>query len=180
MKVLSEDRLVLMVKGGSHTAFEKLYEAYCHRLFKFAMKLLREQAYAEEVVQFVFLKVWENRERLNPELSFSAYVFQIAKNQILKTIKLRKDSFHAIEHVSKDLLGYSHVDEEINHNVVSDELGKVLNALPEQRRKVFVLSRFDGLAIKEIAKEMKLSVHTVKRHMNLALKSVRSNMLAYR
>ncbi|MFC2115040.1 RNA polymerase sigma-70 factor [Bacteroidota bacterium] len=168
-----ERLLVIELSKGSVNAFNKLYKHYCDRLFRFSFLLLKDHDGAEEVVQHVFLKVWEKRSTINPELSFQAYIFKITKNYILKLIQ---DSFrnqNKIEELTAHPgVPMGNTGSGIIYSELKRKARREITNLPCQRKKVFIMSRKFNLTNKEIADNLLISVNTVKRHMNLALKTL--------
>ncbi|MCK4920319.1 MAG: RNA polymerase sigma-70 factor [Bacteroidales bacterium] len=180
MERSAEKLLISELSKGSIIAFNDLYNKYCDCLFSFSLLLLKNHHGAEEVVQHVFIKVWEKRATLNPELSFKSYIFTITKNHIFKLLsqslkkKIQIDElnthFHnCLDNPSFDLI-YSELKEKARIEI-SD--------LPGQRRKVFIMRRRLNLTNYEIADILDISVNTVKRHMNLALKSLDQVLISH-
>lgn len=173
MESSAEQLLVQELSNGSVIAFNELYKEYCDLLFCFSFSLLKVKADAEEVVQLVFLKVWEKKSTLNPEISFKGYIYKITKNYVLKLInaslkerELNAEPFNAL---------YSPMDNR-GADIIFLELKRKLRReicnLPCQRKKVFIMSRNMHLSNNEIADSLQISANTVKRHMNLALKNL--------
>lgn len=173
-----EQGLVNELSGDSVNAFNELYRQYCHRLFNFAFSLLKDRDSAEEVVQHVFLKIWEKRSTLNPGLPFQSYVFTITKNYILQLLqrRLRNRNFleelHAHSPDPTDNAGA-----ELHFSELKKKARKEITHLPCQRQNVFIMSRRLNLTNREIAERLNISVHTVKRHMNMALHSLNQALI---
>ena len=169
----NEKRLTAALKRGDERAFEKLYLNYSPKLYFFSFKYLKCQQEAEEIVQSIFLKIWENRENINPELSFNAYLIQIGKSIIWKYYKKQelaskyneslKDQVHLYSNNTEDYIIFSEMEQMTK---------KHINSMPEKRKQVFMLSRIEGMNHAEIAQKLNISVGTVKQHMNKALKSL--------
>lgn len=178
MQAPHEQSLVRALSNGSVNAFNVLYKQYCDPLFGFSFTLLRDREKAEGVVQHVFLKVWEKRSTLNPELSFQNYIHRIAKNHVIKLI------YNTLKEKERIIDPEDHTREQVDSDpsvIVFSELKsrirREVRNLPRQRRKVFVMSRNFNLTHKEISENLLISVNTVKRHMNLALKTLNQALL---
>src|SRR5690606_24747458 len=121
---------------------------------------------SDEVVQDVFAKVWENRSQLNSNLSFKAYLYAIARNLILKRIRRRAIDLafkqYFISHAS---LSENSTENIIHFNELRDISDEIIDKLPPQRKKVFLMNRVEGLKSEEIAVKMGLSKRTVERHI---------------
>lgn len=162
-------------------AFNALYKQWCGKLYNFVMKLSGgDNSLAEEIVQDVFVTVWERRETLDKDKSFGNYICTIAKSRLLNTYKHRM-----VESLYNRLMTETHpaASDATNNEVDSDFLNEFLAAtveeLPEARRRIFMMSRYECLTNKEIAARLHLSENTVESQMNKALKFIRSRIEKY-
>jgi RNA polymerase sigma-70 factor (ECF subfamily) len=174
MKRSVKKLLVKELSNGSVIAFNELYKHYCDLLFRFSFSLLKDKTEAEGVVQHVFIKVWEKRSTLNPELSFQGYIFKITKNYILKLIY---NSLYEKEQIAApvtfDRIHAENPGSYITYSELKSKFRKDIRELPSQRKKVFIMSRRLNMSNMEIAENLSISVNTVKRHMNLAMKTLK-------
>jgi len=156
--------------------FKTYYQPLCHYAYSF----LQDKEDAEEIVQSTFLLVWEKRETLEIRTSVKPYLYAMVRNACLNVIKHEKiRQRYAGEEVA---IGERSHDS-VTHTVVSNELEykikEALEALPEQCRMVFKLSRFEELKYSEIAAQLNISVKTVENHMGKALKIMREQLKDY-
>lgn len=174
-KCISEQQLILRLKTGNILAFNQVFESYSSKLYVFAYGYLKSKEDAEGLVQNVFTKIWENRERLNPDLSFKSFLFTIAYNDIKKHFR-QKAQFRRF--AQAELFEENTVEtiKEIDFNSLKDHVLTIAKSLPEKRRLVFLKSRFEGLSNKEIAEELGLAKKTVENHLNLAIKQIKKNL----
>lgn len=169
-----EQLLVRELSKGSVNAFNELYKQYCDLLFNFSFLLLKDHDGAEEIVQNVFLKIWEKRSTLNPELSFQGYIYKITENYVFKLINNSLKEKKRIEEPNNHFGNYTdNGSSDVIYSELKKKIRKEIGNLPCQRKKVFIMSRKLNLANKEIAEQLFISVNTVKRHINLALKTLR-------
>jgi RNA polymerase sigma-70 factor (ECF subfamily) len=167
------------IQQGDIQEFEKLFHKMYASLCHYALKFLNDMDSAEEVVQDLFYHYWKNREHIKINTSLKAYLYQATKNRCLKVIK-----HNAVRQKHIDSTMHN-AEEQVNQaqTLESDELAKIiektLSQLPERRRKIFIMSRFDGLKYKEIAKKLSISVKTVEADMGKALKLFRVNLKDY-
>lgn len=167
--------LIKKIRKGDEKSFERLYYFYCERLFYFALKYLKTQEAAEELVQEIFVKLWEIRADLDPEKSFNSFLFTIAKNTIFNQFRKKINEDAYLEHL-KYYLDRTHNKTE-NDIILADmkkRIDKCIAGLPPQRKKIYLMSREGGLSYKEIAKELEISEKTVEAHIRLALKTIRA------
>lgn len=169
------DQLALRIKLGDEQAFELLYRKFYTRLCLFTNKFLKDPRIAQEIVQDVFAKIWEGREDINPEDSIIAYLFKIAQNLSINTLRRKKVESKYIE-IYK-LVYIDHMEFSVLESLLARELEENISdsiaRLPLQCRKIFELSRTEGLKYKEIANTLNISVKTVEAQMSKAFRSLR-------
>jgi len=169
--------LVERLQTGDIEAFDLVYEKYSGKLYAFGLKYLKSTDEAEELVQSVFLKLWENTNILKKELSFKSYLFTIAYNDICKLYRKRKYNQQFIEESLHDNLHFSsQTEESIDYHSALAHVRKVIDILPERQRIIFEKSRFEGKSTKEISEEMGLSPGTIDNYISKSLKFIRSNI----
>ncbi|TKG94970.1 RNA polymerase sigma-70 factor [Puteibacter caeruleilacunae] len=169
-------RLIEQLREDNLEAFDKLFAQYARKLYGFAFRYLKSEADAEELVQDIFLKVWENRKGMLIETSFKSYLFKIAYNDILKFF--RKKAYHQ-RYVREALAISDNHDlssERIDYASALEEVNRVIELLPERRRLIFKKSRQEGKSSKEIAEQMNLSPGTVDNNISKALRFIRDNL----
>lgn len=160
--------------------FELIFKQYYRQLCSFAFGFMKQTDDAEEIVQDVFVNLWKNKDSLHITVSLKAYLFLSVRNACLnklKHIKIREQ----YKQFNQDKLNNSFDD--VQKSVESDEteqaIWKAIDKMPKERRKVFVLSRFDGLSYKEIAEKLNISTKTVENQISAALKFLRIELKKY-
>ena len=163
-----------MLKEGDSLGFEILFQQYYVRFYNFVRNLLKNSHEDEDIVQNVFMKVWVNRKSLHPDQSIHNYIYVLTKHEILNHIRDRK-AYTQIERLimSEPPAGVVINDDSVQLHELDMRIRKFIASMPEQRRKVFLLSRYRGMGNKEIADMLGLSVRTVDRHINIALTSLK-------
>ena len=171
---------VKKIRAGSTESFDQMYRKYFPRLFAFCMHLTRSRTDADEIVQETFIKIWETRERLNPDLPFAGYIIKIARNHIYnKTTQRLREADLAFRY-SQTLSHTSELtSEEINYNSLNKLLSEVVEQLPFMQKKVFTMSRLNGMSNQEIASRLQLSQSTVENHINLATRKLKKILLRH-
>jgi RNA polymerase sigma-70 factor, ECF subfamily len=165
---------------GDITAFEMLFRTYYQPLCNYAFTFLQDREDAEEIVQSTFILVWEKRDTLAIRTSIKPYLYAMVRNACLNVIKHEKiKQKYAVE----ELALADRSQEDVAHAIASHELEYrikiAMDALPEQCRMVFKLSRFEELKYAEIADQLNISVKTVENHMGKALKIMREQLKDY-
>jgi RNA polymerase sigma-70 factor (family 1) len=169
-----EIALLKRLKEGDSTSFIQLYDHYHHQLYVYILKFVKVPEYAEDILQDVFLKIWEIRERINPELSFNAYLYKITRNKVFKLLKkiVTDDAMQTqLMNQLEEATEAPHL--KLQWKMYNDLLNKAVNQLPPQRQKVFKLCREQGKSYDEAAAELGISRNTIKEHMVAAMKSVK-------
>lgn len=173
---ITEADLILSLKDGDMKAFSDLFDRYGKRLYYFSMGYLKSSANAEEIVQEVFLKIWNNREELSIQKSFESYLFTIAKNGILNTIRKSKSEQAYINyaklHPGKNIL----LDEELDFNELEKAYRQTIEKLSPRRKEIYLLSREQSLSNAEIAEKLNISIKTVENQMTSAISEIRKNL----
>lgn len=174
-----EKILVSELKKGSYKAFELLYNQYKSKIFNFIRKSIYSQAETEDLVQNLFINIWEAKENLDPEKSFSSYLFTSAKNMIFNHIRKAINA----ETYKRELISKEEFNETTFKQVVFSELeqkyNKLIDELPPKRKEIFILAKKEGLSYKKIAEKLNISENTVDTQMRAALKYIRTNLKDY-
>lgn len=174
---IEDVELIKRLRKGDIAAFDAIYQKYSGRLFNFGLKLLRSEAETEELIQSVFMKLWENHRNLKPELSFKSYLYTIAYNDICKLFRQRNYMRKFIDyHVSEESGIFSDLGERLDYKSLLEHVRKVINKLPEKQKAIFIKSREEGKSTREIAVEMGLSPGTVDNYISESLKFIRKNI----
>lgn len=168
-----ESKLVKSLASGNLLAFNTLFKEYSGRIYRFAYGYLKSEAESEELVQEVFTIIWEKRNSLKQELSFKGYLFTIAFNIIKKHFRNR---VYLTEYLTSGIQSDldMHTTEKIDYESLYQYLTEIINKLPKKRGDIFRKSRFEGLTISEISKELSISHKTVENQLTDALRSIRS------
>ncbi|MDO6429850.1 sigma-70 family RNA polymerase sigma factor [Flavitalea sp. BT771] len=168
-----EKALLSQVAQGDEAAFRIIFHSYHHKLGAYILKLTESFPLTEEIVQDVFLAIWQNRAGLGAINRFESYLFVIARNRAFNCLKQI-----ARERMRKQEWANNRRDEPEEHGphiaVGYDGLiEKAVDRLPPQQKKVYLLHNQQGMEYASIAVQMGLSATTVKKHMSLALRSIR-------
>jgi len=171
--IKQDKELVELLIGGSQEAFGELYARFRERLMYSCKQYMRYEADADDIVHDIFLKLWETRHFLNPELSFSGYLQTITRNYTMK--KFRHFDVHS-RFVRNMFMNGTDATNETEDTIIGNDYAKLLNELierlPSKQKEVFRLNRIEGFTYKEISELLHISVENVRKHASLALKKI--------
>ena len=170
--------IVNKFKQGDKKAFEYIFKLYYSPLCFFAQSILLEKETAEDLVKDFFLSLWENREKIKINSSLKGYLHQSVKNKCFNYIRDNKKKIgQSFEDTDLDLL-HKPMDSFILEKIISEELkntlDKIIDELPEQRRLIFIMSRYEDMSHNEIAQKLNISRNTVKVQIFKALSFIRN------
>jgi len=162
------------IANGDDTSFGTIFELYKKRVFSLALKMLKCETEAEEIVQEVFLSLWQAKARLGEINDPEAYLFTITYNTIYSFLKKASRNKEFLNSIIQHLNQIQNTTADtINGNETSKLIKEAIHSLPPQQRTVYQLSKQEGLSYDEIAAGMKISRNTVRNHLAEAMKTIR-------
>jgi RNA polymerase sigma-70 factor (ECF subfamily) len=158
------------IQQKNNAIFERYYKEHYKSFFLMACRYLKDSGQASEIVNDVFMKLWQDGEEMRIESSLKSYIYKAIINRCLNALnKSKREGFHVeLDKVQED--GYEM--KQIEDNELMIKLYAAIDKLPEKCRQVFELSRFEELKQQEIADQLGISIKTVKNHITLALKQL--------
>ena len=169
-----DKELVGLLMDGSHEALGELYARYRKQLMYYCKQYMRNESDAEDIVQDVFVRLWERRDSLNPELSFSGFMQTLAKNCI--TDKFRHIAVHA-RYAQNTFVNETDSTNETEELIIDNDYRELLNDLienlPTGQKEIFRLSRIEGLTHKEISELLQTPVDNVRKQVSRASKKIK-------
>ena len=175
-----ERTLVLRLIDGDEEAFCELYAAYKNRLIYFAMRFLKSRDYAEDVFQDAFTVIWQGRRFINPDTSFSSYLYTIVRNRILNQLRNLEKEENLRDYILSQAVDYS--DDTRQHILANDLrnlISSAMHQLTDRQREIFEMSREEQMSHREIAEALGISVSTVQEHISSSLRILRSYLKKY-
>lgn len=164
---------------GDEAAFEQIFRQFHVALCRYALTILKDSENAEEIVQDVFLKIWEKRESLVITVSIKSYLYRAVHNSCLNLLDKKKKEIRMDEAPLKIVHQSAAPVADLQSKELEKAIADAMNKLPEQCRKVFELSRFGELKYSEIAGVLGISVKTVENQMGKALRIMREQLSPY-
>lgn len=179
MKNSTDKELLDAIKGNDHAAFEVLFNRYWEYLFAIVYRRLNNRQEAQDIVQDIFIYIWNSRESLSVRTGLEPYLFTAAKNQLYSLYRRDKLRLARETELQYRTSGSSQTDQFVLFKEVDRLVTDELERMPVNVRRCFTLSREDGKSIREIAAELMLSEKTVKNNISDALKRLRIHLGSY-
>jgi RNA polymerase sigma-70 factor (ECF subfamily) len=182
---LSDNKIWERIKKGNSKSFELLFSRYHSRLCLYSFRLVADEAAAEEIVNDVFLKIWNKRKEIQINVGIKPYLFRCvfnASNDYLNQNRFAKQRIHLeIDQQISDLvrLNEDYIFDLLESEEVDKDVMNAIELLPKQCRIIFCLSRFEMLTYSEISEKLNISVNTVKTQISRALDSLRKQLQKY-
>lgn len=172
-----EKILIERTRAGDMEAFDELFHRHSQKLYSFAFSLLKDHTQTEDLVQDIFITVWERREQINPAYHFENYLFTICYHSVLKYFRRKKIEQRVISEILKSTQGkLSESTNSLHYRELEQAINLVVESMPPRRKKVYKMSREDGLSIQEIAGELNITSRTVETHISHSLKQIRTTL----
>jgi RNA polymerase sigma-70 factor (ECF subfamily) len=170
-----EEKLIDQLANGSDKAFQILYSRYQGKIYKLAMRYLKCEIQAQEVVQDVFMKLWIKRSCLQKERPVEAWLYTVGKNDILNKLKKQANAWKAMNQIKKTQVFIDNsLQEKFQYEDYNKALNSTLNSLSKKQLVVYTLAREENLSYLQIAEQLNISPLTVKTHMSRALCHIRA------
>jgi len=165
------------IRKGDKAEFESLFRSFYVSLVRYAKTLVKDQDTAEEVVQELFVRLWQEREKISIESSLNGYLFRSVHNRCLHYIDHRK----VVERHAEAMSGRQQQTDEdpyeiLRYKDLQERIARILEKLPERCGMIFCMNRFEGFKYSEIAEKLSVSVKTVEASMGRALKEFRKEL----
>jgi RNA polymerase sigma-70 factor, ECF subfamily len=173
-----DEFLVKRFAGGDMKAFDSIYSAFNQKLQKFIFTLIKTEPDTEDIVQEVFVKVWENREKLKNYSSFDSYLFSIAYNTTISLLRTRVKENKYVEFIKSVQFEVDEPDfvEGFNSDEMNEKLNLLIEKMPPRQREVFKMKYFQNCSYKEIAETLDISINTVENQIVKSHKFLKENL----
>lgn len=177
-EVYSDECVVLArLCKGDERAFEQIYFHYSKQIYGRLIKLVKDEDIADELLQILFLKIWERRHQIDANQSFKAYLYRIAENLVydyFRKVSRDKNMQASLKAISTEL--YTHIEEGILQKENQAILNQAIEHLPTQCKQVFIFCKLEGKSYNEISLIMGISVSTISNHMVKANRMLREHI----
>jgi len=171
----ADTELVVKLKNHDEDAMIMIYRIYWKGLYSSAYKILRDKETCEDIVQELFIKIWNNREQLDIRSSLQAYLSVAVRHEVYHRIRVSKQFEPIMDEIMETMADLSCYDR-MEYRELQNRISSVIDTLPEKCREVYNLSRNDLMTHKEISEKLSISTKTVRNHITRALHQLRINM----
>ena len=173
MEKFDEKDILMRLRNSDKDALKDIFEAFYPSLCHYASHFLGDHDQSEEVVQDLFVRIWEKREHLAVSASLRSYLFRSVRNQCINLIMHEKVRQNHAKKIRDAIIEDAAEENYFLEEERSEAIASAISALPDKRREIFLLSRQEGLKYQEIATRLQISVKTVETQMGLALRFMR-------
>lgn len=173
-------RILHLLRKGDEKAFEYIFHHYYNQIYTFVLNTLFNKTFAEDITQSVFISLWEKRGKIDPEIGISSFLYTIARNQVYRQTErlLLQNKYMQYQQETMHQANFD-IEAEINSRFLENILSELVERLPSERRKIFLLSRKDNLTNKEIASRLQISEKTVETQIRRSLIFLQEKMKYY-
>jgi RNA polymerase sigma-70 factor (ECF subfamily) len=175
--MIRDTEIIGRIRSGDIGQFESLFRSSYVSLVRYAKTLIKDHDTAEEVVQDLFFRLWQDREKLKIESSLNGYLFRSVHNRCLHYIEhLKVVERHAAEMKLEQHDTQENPSDILHYKELQMRVARIMARLPERCGRIFYMSRFEGLKYAEIADRLSVSIKTVEANMGKALKEFRKEL----
>jgi len=176
----TNEELMHEIKADNMLAFDALYGKYSRKLYKFGYSILKSKEDSENLIQDVFLNLWVNRHKIEKNASVQSYVFTIAYNSAISTLRRKAKDFQFVEYLKSIQENLANpVNVEVEYHELTVKLEEIINSLPQRQKEIYLMHKVEGLKYETIAAQLHISVNTIENHMSRALKTIREKLGNY-
>ena len=180
--MIDEKELILSVKSGSECSYKALYELWVSRLYRFVYHYVKSETVTDDIVQATFLRIWNNRSKLDPECSFKSYLFTISYRLLLKEIHRQLNNpvmAEFIDYQSELATATDEAERKLEFDLFLVALEKAKKLLPPRQREIFEMNKELNIPILDIAKKLNIGEQVVRNQLSASLKLIRTEMSGY-
>ncbi|MBI9064147.1 MAG: RNA polymerase sigma-70 factor [Marinilabiliaceae bacterium] len=174
------EKILIELAEDNEDSFEVLFNYYYPRLYNFSKSFLKMEDGIDDILQEVFVKIWQKRKSITTTVTFNSYIFTIARNLLLNELRRRLNS----ENIKETVQSLSTAEEysssqQIEFQELKEKVDYVIDKHPERRKEIFILSRTEGLSHKEIAEKLGIKTKTVEYHISLVIKDLKEEFKGF-
>lgn len=171
------DKTLKELSKDQETPLEELYNYYYPRLYQFSRSFLKLEEGIDDILQEVFIRIWQHRKKIRDTASFNAFIFTITRNLLLNELRSRLNQENLKGEIRRLSMAREYEDvDQAQFRDLKSRVDAIVGDLPERQKEIFTLSRTEGLSHKEIASKLQITTKTVEYHISLAVKSLKTRL----
>ena len=173
---IDDDNILIRLKEGDKRALTILYNNYWKPLYISSFNLLKDKEVCEEIIQDVFIEIWNKRSDIQIKVSLKSYLYACVRYKVFAEFRKSKNLPIAIYEDLNNRFQYASPETQMMHEELKKQVSLVVESLPEKCKMVFKLSRIEQLSHKEISEQLNVSTKTIENHITKALKILRLSL----
>lgn len=171
------EKLLKRLSDDNKDALEEIFNYYYPRLYHFSKSFIKLEEGIDDILQEVFIRIWQNRKNIRKTETFQSYIFTITRNLLLNELRSRLSVEKTKEKIYKKSVAQEFLlSEHIEYQELKEKITMIVLELPERQREVFILSRVEGLSHKEIAQKLDIAEKTVEYHISQAISALKKKL----
>ncbi len=172
--------LITKIQASDQSAFTELYNLFHKKIYCFILKYVRSEEMAKELTQMLFIKIWEKRKMLSTKKSVESQLFIVARNLTIDELR-RMSRQETLKETYKKFNPSSiySLEEDLRYSELQNQVQNVIDQLPAKRKKIYQMSREEGLSYRQISSQLDISSKTVETQIRLALKTLRTKLTSF-
>lgn len=176
-----DSRTLNLLKEGDEKAFEYIFHCYYNQIYTFVLNTLFDKTFAEDITQSVFISLWEKKETINTETTIAPFLYTIARNKVYRQTEqlLLKYKYAQSQQENTHTQESADIEADVNNCFLEEIISELIQQLPSDRRRIFLLSRKEYLSNKEIASLLQISEKTVETQIRRSVSFLREKMKYY-
>jgi RNA polymerase sigma-70 factor (ECF subfamily) len=175
-----QEDLLIQLKEGAEPAFNAIYHAYSKPIWLRILRLVKDKDIADELLQEVFINIWKNRQQIDPEKSFKAFIYTVAQNLVYNYFRKNASDSNLLQHLLlQSPQHYMNVEQLVEEKELKKFLYEAIDQLSPQRRRAFILCKVEGRSYEEAGKIMGVSVATINSHITQSMQFLKEYTLKH-
>lgn len=174
---LDLDQIIKELAKDNEAPLKELFDFYYPRLYNFSKSFLKIEDQIDDILQEVFIKIWQNRKRIRSAATFNSFIFTITRNLLLNELRSQVNNEKTKDEIRNlSIAGEYSSMRQIEYRDLKEKVEVIVNELPARQKEIFTLSRIEGLSHKEIAEKLGIKTKTVEYHITHSVRYLKERL----